>query len=541
MTAEAIIKNSVEKMICDVFYCDRIIKCNYLDIYYIGDVLMHPLNLFAVTRKTSLNFVQYESILSHREKVLRENVAEQNSLSELVDELCENTISVCKFNGFYFGYSIPQIGKEFDLLKISNKKDAILNIELKSEMKPEAELKKQLKMNRYYLSHITKNILSFSFISDQKRCFKLDSNEEIIECDFCELIDSINSLEQFYEGDINSLFDPSKFLVSPINTPKRFIEEEYFLTNHQDEICNQFVKKITEYMKKPSDIILGVSGGAGTGKTLLLYDIARYCARLDSTCVIHCGKLTDGHLILEKTISNLNILPIKDIDTIDVLKNYKYIFVDEAQRIWPNQLGYILDAVNKMKRFCAFFFDRAQYLSKQELNNKFASTIEEKTVAMYKLTDKIRTNDEMASFIKQLFDLNKKNTKYSYDNIEILYANNIEEAQTLIQSYNECGYTFINYTHSKYNDSIIDRFTRFENYNSHEVLGQEFDDVILFIGPEIYYHEHKIYSSTHPNPNYLYHKMLFQSITRVRKRLCIVVLNNPDMFQILMKIKLKDL
>ncbi len=79
---------------------------------------MHSLNLFALTRKTSLNFVQYESVLSQREKVLRENIAEQNSLLELVNELCKNNVSTCKYNGFYFGYSIPQIGKEFDLLKI---------------------------------------------------------------------------------------------------------------------------------------------------------------------------------------------------------------------------------------------------------------------------------------------------------------------------------------------------------------------------------------------------------------------------------------
>lgn len=501
---------------------------------------MHPLNIFALTRKTTLSFEQYEHILSHREKVLRDNVAEQNSLLELVNELCRNNLDACKFNGFFFGYSIPQIGKEFDLLKISGSKDVILNIELKSEMKPEDELKKQLQMNRYYLSHITKNILSFSFVSDSKKCFQLNSEEKLFECTFSKIIDSINSIDEVYRDNLNSLFDPAKFLVSPINTPERFIEEEYFLTNHQADIRKQFVKTINKFKQNSSHVILGVTGRAGTGKTLLLYDIARYCTHLAPTCVIHCGKLTEGHLLLRKEISNLNILPIKDINTIDVLKNYKYIFVDESQRIWANQLGYIIDAVNKTDKFGAFFFDMAQYLSKQEFYNNFASTIEKECVKIYKLTDKIRTNDELAAFIKNLFDLNKENPKYSYDNVEILYANNIEEAQFLIQSYNEYGYTFINYTPSNYHSSTIDNFIRFENYNSHEVLGQEFDSVILLIGPELFYHDYKLYSSTHPNPNYLYHKMLFQGITRVRKNLCIVVLNNPDMFKVLVRIKTKS-
>ena len=47
----------------------------------------------------------------------------------------------------------------------------------------------------------------------------------------------------------------------------------------------------------------------------------------------------------------------------------------------------------------------------------------------------------------------------------------------------------------------------------------------------------KLKSKAHPNWNYLYHQMLFQEVTRVREKLAIVVIGNPDVFSHLIKIK----
>ena len=67
-------------------------------------------------------------------------------------------------DGFYLGYSIPQIGKEFDLIQLgeidSNK--YILNIELKSESSPE-EIQKQLQRNRYYLNFTQRELQLLCF------------------------------------------------------------------------------------------------------------------------------------------------------------------------------------------------------------------------------------------------------------------------------------------------------------------------------------------------------------------------------------------
>ncbi len=54
----------------------------------------------------------------------------------------------CKgFDGFAFTFEIPQIGREFDLLKVTETK--AINIELKSQMTTPDKLKKQFVQNRH--------------------------------------------------------------------------------------------------------------------------------------------------------------------------------------------------------------------------------------------------------------------------------------------------------------------------------------------------------------------------------------------------------
>ena len=75
----------------------------------------------------------------------------------------ESIFSLCKvcgfdneelYSGFIFGYTIPQLNKEFDLLKITESK--CINIELKSKEISEDKIKKQLLLNKHYLRLLKK-------------------------------------------------------------------------------------------------------------------------------------------------------------------------------------------------------------------------------------------------------------------------------------------------------------------------------------------------------------------------------------------------
>ena len=54
------------------------------------------------------------------------------NLHSFCDVMIHEGCSIGDFDGFFIGYSIPQIGKEFDLLRFG--KDFLINIEIKSEI-----------------------------------------------------------------------------------------------------------------------------------------------------------------------------------------------------------------------------------------------------------------------------------------------------------------------------------------------------------------------------------------------------------------------
>lgn len=76
--------------------------------------------------------------------------------------------------GFIYGYVVPQLNKEFDLLKITD--TACLNIELKSKDVSGEKLKRQLLQNQHYLKLLNKQVLqSFVFVSSTNTVYSLDN------------------------------------------------------------------------------------------------------------------------------------------------------------------------------------------------------------------------------------------------------------------------------------------------------------------------------------------------------------------------------
>ena len=133
---------------------------------------MKPLNLYTLTRVSDpCRFSSFESVLSVRESIQNFKEHEINSLRVLADQLFSAGKSIPLLDGFFFSYRIPQISKEFDLLRIGS--DSIVNIELKSGAVPTDRIEKQLAQNRYYLAHTQNRVLTFCYIDKQNRLFQL--------------------------------------------------------------------------------------------------------------------------------------------------------------------------------------------------------------------------------------------------------------------------------------------------------------------------------------------------------------------------------
>ena len=428
--------------------------------------------------------------------------------------------SISLLDNFFVGYMIPQIGKEFDLLRFN--KANVVNIELKSKAS-EDKILKQLKRNRYYLQFLDKEVSLFTYIQETRKLYMLDE-DHLTSVSRDELYkELIKDCDEF--DDINKLFNPSNYLISPFNSTKKFMEEEYFLTEHQEEIRTNVMKVVetstTEFM--------ALTGAAGTGKTLLTYDIAKELRNKGKrVLIVHCAQLNSGQKILQNNYE-WDICMAKTIKDTD-LTQYDIIIVDEAQRIYQAQFNDIKVNAEKKKMKCIFSFDEKQYLHNSEKSRNMAEQISKiLTQPIYKLTDKIRTNKEIASFIKPLFNCNEKLSNLKYANIDLCYCSQKQEVILLSKHLQQKGWKIPRYTPGTHSTFCYEEYGTVEEESAHAVIGQEFDKVVAIIDNSFRYDgDGKLIAN---NEYYSQRQMLYQILTRTRQKLYVIILNNEPMLK----------
>jgi len=492
---------------------------------------MKNINIVSLVQAhNSLTEESYTNFLSYYDIKIRDE--EARDLALLVSVLTDKTSNKNIFNQFYVSYQIPQIGKEFDLLRLG--KDFIINVELKKTSTPE-KIQKQLKRNKYYLNFIGRQLHNFCFQADIKELFYLSDIDELESVDFSHLVKLLENQQLDNVSDIDNLFNPSDYLVSPFNSTERFINNEYFLTKQQEAIKSDVLNILEDVT---SARFMSITGTAGTGKTLLTYDIAKALSTAgNNPLIVHCGILNDGQLKLKEE-HGWSITSIKHYSNY-VLSDYDVVIIDEAQRIYPAQLDDIVQKIQSVNGKCIFSYDQSQTLAKLEEHNNINQRITNIiSIVPHNLTEKIRTNKEIASFMKALFN-NSRNIKLaSKKNIELNYFTAIDNAKDYLDTLDNQGWETLRFTPSQYNKEHHKRYSDISQKTSHEIIGQEFENVVITIDSFFYYDE-KGELSYRAGTYYDAPKMLFQNITRTRKRLNIVLINNTEILNRCLSI-LKD-
>ena len=343
---------------------------------------MRSISIYALTRNQNTDSLsKLERQLSGREYFLKIREWELQSMKALVRQLESHMTKVCSLR-FFYSYQIPKLGKEFDLLQI--KDDQIINIELKSGAVSEEAIRKQLMQNRYYLSVLGRSIQSYTYISSQNRLVRLTNHDHIAEADWTELCGSLQKESSDYQGNIDDLFQAELYLISPI----------------------------TEL------------------------------SRRQQICMIHCGNAGKEWKILHKRLQRIAFLSDNQLTENTELKHYSAVLVDEAHLLSSEKLQILLTQ-SEGEFPVIFSSDSEDAICPEELGVNTLKLIENlPEIQMFHLTNRIRTNAELSSFIQNMIHLTDRKTSKPYPHVSVVYANNEEETAALLEDYIHQGYEY---------------------------------------------------------------------------------------------------
>ena len=361
---------------------------------------MKAISIYTITRNQNTEYLQkLERQLSGRDVFLKIREWELDSMKALVSEL-ERHIQAVYALRFFYSFQIPRLGKEFDLLQI--KEEQILNLELKSGQVSDEAIRKQLIQNRYYLAALGKPIRSYTYISSQNRLVRLTNHDRIVEADWEQLCRDLQQESADYPGDIEDLFQAELYLISPLTEPERFLKKEYFLTYQQRDIERQILKKI----RADRTGYFWFTGLPGTGKTLLLYDIAMKLSGRQRVCMIHCGEAGKEWKVLHERLRRVEYLAEDSVQTgVEIrFEAYSAILVDEAHLLSSNTLEILLE-IGKT-RPVIFSSNCEDMISPEELDLGAIKLLgKQPGIQTFHLTNRIRANAELSYFIQNMMHL----------------------------------------------------------------------------------------------------------------------------------------
>lgn len=477
---------------------------------------MKSISIYALTRKQNIEHLQkLEQQLSGREHMLKMKEWELESMRALVERLELHMQDVSALRLFY-SFQIPRLGKEFDLLQI--RENQIINIELKSGAVSEEAIQKQLIQNRYYLSALGKPIQSYTYISSQNRLMRLTNHDHVIEASWNQLCAALQKEGKDYSDDIENLFRAEWYLFSPLTEPNRFLNKEYFLTAQQRDIKRQILKKICEEQTG----YFSFSGLPGTGKTLLLYDIAMKLSNRQQVCIIHCGEAGKKWEILHKRLQRIDFLSDNQLETQFSLEDYHAILVDEAHLLSVEKLNVLLNMSED--RPIIFPSDSEEMISPKEIDQSTMKRMEElPNLQTFRLTNRIRTNAELSSFIQNMMHLPVRKNQNEFPHVSVVYANDTKEADTLVQDYIRQGYQY---------------FSQMGNAELRITAVRDTEQMVVMLDERYYYDEDQYLRSRNPMQNGQSEvRRLFHLLNQAKENLAFVVKENETLYGILLDMK----
>ena len=497
---------------------------------------MKAMNLYLVSRAAgSADFSLLVRELTGEIHYKEYSRHEAESLRALTDELAPHLMERCEgggswpsfLDGFYFSYTIAHISKEFDLLKISGDGDCVLNIELKSESIEEERICKQLAQNRYYLSHISKTIYSYTYVMETGTLYVLNDKGHMRTSSMEELAEVLckPAFLEYVEKDLDLYFRAADYLISPAAEPEKFLQGSYFLTNQQEEFKRRILETLKEDTPDSPVPFIVVIGAAGTGKTLLLFDLAMALSKRKRVLLLHGGRLQSGHRTINERLRNVDLC---EADCFDETEDYTCLLADEANRIPADIMDRVVSYVKSHYVPCIMTYDPHLLAGREQTMMQAEERITGLSTHTLEFTGNIRINRPVFSFLKALFHQKNLPAAADYSCIDVLYGRTSEEVRSILLYYRNKGYRKITLPGSGGEIG--------EGLGADEIVGLEFDCVLVTLDDRFYYDEDMHLRADGPSSGEAVN-LLYEGISRTREKLCILVYHNERLFSDILRLR----
>ena len=279
-----------------------------------------------------------------------------------------------------------------------------------------------------------------------------------------------------------------------------------------------FLKNPNMYTSLGARIPKGILlvGPPGTGKTLLLYDIAMKLSRRQQICMIHCGNAGKEWKILHKRLQRIAFLSDNQLTENTELKHYSAVLVDEAHLLSSEKLQILLTQ-SEGELPVIFSSDSEDAICPEELGVNTLKLIENlPEIQMFHLTNRIRTNAELSSFIQNMIHLTDRKTSKPYPHVSVVYANNEEETAALLEDYIHQGY--------EYEITAVRDIKR----------------LVIILDERYYYDQNRYLRSKHFKEGRSDVRNLFHWLNQAKEELSIIVRENTYVYETLLTLLQPD-
>ena len=240
---------------------------------------------------------------------------------------------------------------------------------------------------------------------------------------------------------------------------------------------------------------------------MLLYDIAMKLSARQKVCMIHCGTSGQEWKKLHERLLRMIWISDSQITEETKLDEYSAVLVDEAHLLSQDVLHRIVNLAGR--RPVVFSSDDESPVSPEEADQSIKQELENLAeVWMFRLTNRIRTNAELSTFIQNMMHLPERKVTRHFPNVTVFYANDNQEAENLIQDAKEQGYQLL---------------------SEHMVTGKTPDCLAVILDEQYFYDENKYLRSENHTVRKLFHQL-----NGAKEKLLLVVNNNFQLYDVLL-------